>query len=622
MCGICGFFGPGADGGRDALEKMTDALARRGPDDRGVLHRPGVAGLGHRRLSIIDLSPAGRQPMPNEAGDVLAVVNGEIYNFVELRAQLEARGHAFRGRCDAEVVPHAYEEWGDDFPRRLRGMFAIGLWDAGRGRLLLARDRLGKKPLYYHRPGDGIIFASELKALAAHPAFPRTVSRRALGLYLTFGYVPSPLAIFESTFKVPPAHTLVLDRSGPRLARYWDPMEHARMPPLAGTEEELTERMEEALLEAVRLRLVGDVPLGAFLSGGIDSSLVVACMRRMASGPVRTFTIGFWEREFDEAAWARRVAAHLGAEHTELYVEPRDALGVIPELPEIYDEPFGDASAIPTCLVSRLARQSVTVALTGDGGDELLGGYPRYRWFEAARRLDRLPPAARRRLAPIVGLLPHPKAPKAASWLGFGEAWELYLGMVGIWDRGDLARVLGGDEPLDGLDFRRVWEAAGDRSNLEKVMLTDLATYLPDDILVKVDRASMHHALEARVPLLDHVFVELALRLPQGLKYRRGRGKLLLRRLLERRLPRELFERPKKGFSIPLAAWLRGELKPLLMEYTSPARLAREGIFNPGPVGAMVEEHLDGRRDRQYPLWALLMFQMWRERWIGKWGQA
>ncbi len=494
-------------------------------------------------------------------------------------------------------------------------MFALALWDEGRDRLLLVRDRLGKKPLYYHWKDGLFLFGSELKALMAHPDFPRDISRRSLSFYLSFGYVPAPHAIFENTWKIPPGHVLVFDGSGPRLSRYWDLLEAAAAPPLSENEDEVLEMMDVALRDSVRRRLISDVPLGAFLSGGIDSSLVVSVMAREACGPVRTFTIGYWEPEYDEARWAKRIAARLGTEHTEMYVKPTDALEVIPTLPEIHDEPFGDASAIPTCLVSRLARRTVTVALSGDGGDELFCGYPRYRWFHRSRFIHRIPRAARRGLAPLAAILPHPKAAKAASWLDFEDPLEFYFGMVGIWRHGALKRLMDLDIPFDELDFKGVWEASSGRPDLERLMLVDLRTYLPEDILAKVDRASMACSLEARVPLLDHPFVELALRIPLGMKFRAGRGKYLLRRLLSRYLPRELYERPKMGFGVPLDHWFRKELKDLLLAYTNPGRLAREGFFRPDLITRMVREHLSGKADHQYALWVFLMFELWLERW-------
>jgi asparagine synthase (glutamine-hydrolysing) len=613
VCGICGYVAERGGPSREELERMNDTMRLRGPDDRGIWLGEGV-GLGHRRLSIIDLSPDGRQPMGNEDGTVQVVFNGEIYNFGELRGELEARGHRFRSRTDTEVIPHAYEEWGDLFARRLRGMFAIGLWDDRRRRLLLVRDRLGKKPLYHGGSPGCFLFASELKPFTAWPGFTRELDPEALAAYLAFGYVPAPLAIWRGVRKLPAAHLLVREGGAERLLRYWDPLETALAPRPAVTAEEAADLVEDALEDAVRLRLVSDVPLGAFLSGGIDSSLVVATMARLCGDPVRTFTIGYWERSHDESAWAGRIAAHLGTRHTSLTVEPREALELIPHLPEVYDEPFGDASAIPTCLVSRLARREVTVALSGDGGDELFGGYPRYRWFSRARPLAVLPPSLRRLLAPLVALLPHPKAAKAASWLAFRDPLELYFGLVGIWRRGALHGLLGRDYSYDGLDFRGMFDAAASLPPLERLMLTDLVSYLPEDILTKVDRASMAHSLEARAPLLDHRLVELALSLPLEIRRGRGEGKLLLRTLLARRLPPELFRRPKMGFGVPLHRWFRGELRDLLRHYLEPDRLRREGLFDPALVGRMVGEHLEGRADHQYTLWVLLSFALWRER--------
>ncbi len=611
MCGITGYRFPGGPRREDELRRMTGELTRRGPDDHGILLGDGV-GLGHRRLSIIDLSAAGRQPMGNEDGRVQVVFNGEIYNFRELRVELMACGHVFRTATDTEVIPHAYEEWGDAFPSHLRGMFAIGLWDASAERLVLVRDRLGIKPLYYWRGPDQLVFASELGAFRHWPEFTRLIDREALYHYLSFGYVPAPMAIYEGARKLPPAHLLTWDRQGVRVSRWWDPLAAALALPLDEPEEALLDRLSSAVTEAVRYRLVSDVPLGAFLSGGIDSSLVVSVMSALAGGRVRTFTIGFNDAAYDESAWARGVAEHLGADHTELRLEPADALEIIPQLPGIYDEPFGDPSAIPTVLVSALARKSVTVALSGDGGDELFCGYPRYHRFNRYRPLLSLPLGLRRSVAPFIGRLPHPKAAKAARWLVNADPLEFYFGLVGLWGRGARTEMMGIDRPWDELDFASVWQATAARHPLERLMLIDLATYLPEDILTKVDRASMHHSLEARVPLLDHHLVELALRIPLRFK-RRGGGKYLLKRLLGRHLPRPLFDRPKMGFGVPLAHWFRNDLKELLLDHTDPSRLRREGFFKPEPIRARVREHLAGEADHQYVLWSLLMFELWLE---------
>jgi asparagine synthase (glutamine-hydrolysing) len=612
VCGITGYFFPGGPRREDELRRMTGELTHRGPDDHGIHLGDGV-GLGHRRLSIIDLSAAGRQPMGNEDGRILAVFNGEIYNFVELRGELESRGHVFRTATDTEVIPHAYEEWGDAFPSHLRGMFAIGLWDDAARRLLLVRDRLGIKPLHYWQGPGQLIFASELNAFRHWPEFTRLVDREALYHYLSFGYVPAPMAIYEGARKLPAAHLLVCEGGNVRISRWWDPLDSGLAPPLDEPEGALLDRLDAALTDAVRCRLVSDVPLGAFLSGGIDSSLVVSVMSALAGGRVRTFTIGFGDAAYDESAWARGVAGRLGADHTELRLAAADALAIIPRLPEIYDEPFGDASAIPTVLVSALARKSVTVALSGDGGDELFCGYPRYRRFDRFRRLLALPLGVRRAAAPLVARLPHPKAAKAARWLLETDPLEFYFGVVGLWGRGLRSEIMGIDRSWDGLDFGRVWNATAALHPLERLMLVDLSTYLPEDILTKVDRASMHHSLEARVPLLDHHLVELALRIPLRHK-RRGGGKYLLKRLLGRYLPKELYERPKMGFGVPLGNWFRSDLKEMLLDYTEPARLRREGFFKPEPIRAKVREHLAGEADHQYLLWTLLMFELWLER--------
>ena len=666
MCGIAGLLeeGGAASSSPDELAgaaaRMADALRHRGPDSGGVWvdAEAGIA-LGHRRLAIVDLSPDGHQPMASASGRLVIAFNGEIYNFRELRRELEAAGERFRGHSDTEVLLAAVERWGlDGALARSAGMFAFALWDRHERRLHLVRDRLGKKPLYFGWVGGRFLFASELKAFHADPAFAPEVDRGALALFLRHSCVPAPYSIYRDVFKLPPAGRLSLRPNGsnaPRRGRdllelvepYWSALtvaERGAAAPLAfDDEDEAVDRLDEVLSQAVGERMVADVPLGALLSGGIDSSTVVALMQRRSSRPVKTFSIGFHERGFDEATDARRVAEHLGTDHTELYVTPEEARAVIPRLPEFYDEPFADSSQIPTFLVARLARRHVTVALSGDGGDEVFGGYRRH--FQARRlaRLNRVPPALR---ASAAGLL---------TTLSPG-GWDRLFDALGPALPSGLRRALTGDGvhkfagilPADGLEaaYRvmashwtepaaivRGGNGAGvveepptaltdpaRRPRLEDfahvMMALDTVSYLPDDVLTKVDRASMAVSLEARAPLLDHRVVEFAWRLPPGMKIRGGKGKWVLRRLLERHVPRELFERPKHGFGLPIGDWLRGPLRDWAEALLDERRLRSEGFFEPQPIRRRWAEHLSGRRNWAYHLWDVLMFQAWQERWL------
>jgi asparagine synthase (glutamine-hydrolysing) len=648
MCGLVGYIVRGSQVMRaaDALSGMSTCLAHRGPDDAGEWIDPdaGVA-LGHRRLAIVDLSPAGHQPMHSADGRLVVAFNGEIYNHLDLREELAAAGHApaWRGHSDTETLLAALGAWGVEATlKRCVGMFALALWDRQARTLTLARDRMGEKPLYYGWQGDVFMFASELKALRAHPAFRGEVDRDVLSLYLRHGYVPSPYSIYRGINKLQPGAFLTLaatDTAGvpPRLTFYWRLADAAT----CGIREDLDDHgalveLEAAMRRSIRGQMVADVPLGAFLSGGIDSSAVVALMQAESSRPVRTFTIGFHEEGYDEAEHARAVAAHLGCEHTELYVTPEQAMAVVPRLPHLYDEPFADSSQIPTFLVAQLARQHVTVSLSGDGGDELFGGYNRYHWAPKVWRSCRHVPHGLRtmtcRLASAVSpgtwndmfkkasfALPArlryrnagDKLHKLAGVLGARLPEDIYVSLVSQWRRpGDL--VPASVEPPTAVTQRSLWPSLP--SFEARMMYLDQMTYLPDDILVKVDRAAMGVSLETRVPMLDHRLVEFAWQLPMRMKIRNGQGKWLLRKLLYRHVPQEMIERPKMGFGVPLDAWLRGPLREWAGALLDRQRLTAEGYFDPGIIDNAWQEHLSGRRNRAYDLWAILMFQSWLER--------
>jgi len=647
MCGIAGFLDPAGRTAHPeaAVRAMAAKLRRRGPDDAGAWTDPGVGiALGHRRLAVIDRSAEGHQPMISRCGRYVACYNGEIYNFPALRRELERLDPtcAWRGHSDTEVLLEAVSAWGlPEALARCNGMFALALWDRDKRALHLARDRMGEKPLYYGWSGDVFLFGSEPAALAAHPTWDGEIDRGALALLLRHGCIPAPHSIYAGIAKLAPGTllTLVPDRPGaaPDLRPFWrleNVVEAGLSRPFAGTADEAVETLDGLLAEAVRLRMVSDVPLGAFLSGGIDSSMVVALMQAHSDRPVKTFSIGSHDPIFDEAPQAREVARHLGTDHTELYVTERDALDVVPELPAVYGEPFADSSQIPTLLVSRLTRKSVTVALSGDGGDELFGGYNRHVWGPAVwRRGRRLPRAARGALARSLTLLsetawdrafraagpllpgrarhrmPGHKLHKLARVLPEDSPGGLYRALVSAWSRpGD---VVGADEPETPLTAPRRWRAP--IGTAEQMMFLDAAWYLPDDILVKVDRAAMAVSLETRIPFLDPHVIGFAWSLPLALKIRDGRGKWVLRRVLDRYVPKPLVDRPKAGFGVPIGDWLRGPLRPWAEALLDPRRLASEAYLDPAPIRERWAQHLSGRRNWHDSLWSVLMFQAWLE---------
>lgn len=643
MCGIAGLWTRGRVTA-DQVRAMTDAIANRGPDDAGVwIDEAAGVGLGHRRLAIIDLSAAGHQPMASRCGRYLLTFNGEIYNHAAIRRELESLGSAgWRGHSDTETLLEGIARWGLAATlARCAGMFALALWDRESRQLSLARDRVGEKPLYYGWTPEGFAFASELKALRTLPNFDPGVDPDVLGLYLRFNYVPTPWSIYRNIYKLEPASIVTLAPEGMASApgapirapmaaggivasRYWS-LDDAVRRGDATDVDAAVEELDHTLTEAVRLQVAADVPVGAFLSGGIDSSTIVALMTKVASGRVRTFTIGFHERADNEADYARDVARHLGTEHQEMIVTPADARAVIPDLPSIYDEPFADSSQIPTHLLSRLTRASVTVALSGDGGDELFCGYNRYTMTrDLWRRLSRLPAPLRRGVGALVTTVPPgawdrlaglplvpevpmlgAKAHKFANALrSGGDLPAIYASFVEQWQ---------GQVPLPGASRlpTAIDDPAMPGAGIEEQMMRwDLHSYLPDDILTKVDRAAMAVALEVRIPFLDHRVIEQAARTPLSLKLRDRQGKWLVRQVLDRYVPRALIDRPKAGFGIPVGSWMRGPLRDWAEDLLQPQRLASNG-FDPKVIRARWQQHLDGTHDWTAALWSVLMFVAW-----------
>jgi asparagine synthase (glutamine-hydrolysing) len=621
---------------------MSDRLLHRGPDDSGVWvdENAGVA-LAHRRLSIVDLSPAGRQPMVSASERFVLTFNGEIYNHADLRRELDSRGQrAWRGHSDTATLLESFDRDGvEQTLQRTVGMFALALWDRRERTLTLARDRIGEKPLYYGWQGDTFLFGSELKALRAHPAFKAEIDRDALLPYVRFGYIPAPYSIYRGICKLPPGCIFRITASTPsgtipKPQAYWSLHQVATSGlanPFTGTDEEATTELERLLENAVAGQRVADVPLGAFLSGGIDSSTIVALMQKQSATPVRTFTIGYHDARKNEAEYARAIAKHLGTDHTELYASPQDGLEVIPRLATLYDEPFGDSSAIPTYLVSRLARAHVTVALSGDGGDEFFAGYRRYQrtrqlWstFRRVPRALRQAAATSIRSASAVGLhrilslLPASKdrptcderATQIAMYCAADSMEGFYQTQMSLW-KNPAALVRQGVEPTTHFTDKSAWLEAEQLT--DRMMYADAMTYLPDDILVKVDRAAMGVSLETRVPILDHRVIEFAWRLPTRMKYRDAEGKWLLRRVLERHVPRDLTDRPKAGFSVPLGNWLRGELRDWAEALLAPRRLAAEGFFSPKVVEGYWRRVVAGNDALYSPIWLILAFQAWLE---------
>lgn len=623
MCGILGkvtFRGEADDPA--VFERALRMLDHRGPDDRGTWHHitPDGVGisLGQTRLSILDLSDAGHQPMTSQRSGAVIVFNGEVYNFREIRTRLEGKGYQFTSECDTEVILAAYDEWGEPFAENFRGMFAIGIFDVRRQRLLLCRDRLGIKPLYYYSDGRQLAFASELTALAALPSLELNVCHTALRNYLRQGFIPGPLSIYDRVRKLTQGHLLLCDfkTSDPQVTKFWDPLDYYAQPRNFSNEEAILDELNDVLTQAVRYRLISDVPLGAFLSGGIDSSLVVALMRQIHTGPLKTFTIGFSEPEWDEAPAARRIAEHLGTEHHEQYLSEANVLDAVRTVGDHYDEPFADESNIPTLLLSKMTRQKVTVALSGDGGDELFWGYNHYdtramRWFKG---LNRIPRPLRRMAAGSLKML-GPEGVRIGQLIEF-EDLPMYYMRSRIWPPGlyrDLHRCEAREDRLLAIGRQVAARLPGrDRHLLTGAM--DLHCYLVDDILTKVDRASMAVALEARVPILDHHVVQLAAAIPSSFKTAGGEKKRLLRALLARYIPRSLWDRPKKGFGVPLVRWFRTSLKDWAYDELRGSGSRLCDWLDRECLEQMLSDHVSGRRNVSGLIWACLQLASWDRR--------
>lgn len=626
MCGIVGIVNKSETAVDPAvLALMCDAIRHRGPDEEGSYARPTV-GLAMRRLAIIDLA-GGQQPITNERKTAWIVFNGEIYNYRELRAKLEKLGHRFATDCDTEAIIHAYEEYGAQCPKHLRGMFAFAIWDEERQELFIARDRLGKKPLLYAETRDGLAFASEFRALLKHPSISREVAPEAIDYYLSFMCVPAPLTAFRGIKKLEPGHSLRYRLNGDiEINRYWQPdfSHKTRM-----DETEASARLLEVLRDAVRVRLMSEVPLGAFLSGGVDSSAVVALMSEASREPVKTFAIGFEEQDFSELAHARRVAEHVGTDHHEFIVRP-DALEVLPMLVEHYGEPYADSSAVPTYYVARETRKHVTVALNGDGGDECFAGYERYGAMQLAETYRRLPALLRRGIVErAVEMLPTPEARRSrvkdakrflhAAGMNRAARYEHWVGAFDPESKHELYTAEFRRRTTEGAStelLARWFATANGAGVLDATLLTDTMTYLPNDLLVKVDIATMACSLEARSPFLDHHVVEFAAALPENFKLRGRKSKYLLKRALKDLLPAEILDRRKMGFGVPVGYWLRAQMQPFLRETLLSEKSLGRNLFNPASVRRLVDEHTSGAADHANMLWTLLMLELWFERFI------
>ncbi len=638
MCGIVGFVNSDFKNAEDLIQQMTATLDHRGPDDSGHTisdFRGKVVALGHTRLSIIDLSKNGHQPFNSQCGNYSLVFNGEVYNFKEIRKELITLGYQFISDTDTEVVLQAHMEWGADAVHQFIGMFAYAFFDKGKGLLQVFRDRLGIKPLYYFKKEGAFIFASELKALCLHPAFEKNLNLNGLGHYFRLGNIPTPETIYENTFKLKPGHFLTLNVEDGSLAEetYWS-IDEFNPRDVEDCDEDVVLGEIEALLDdACRRRLIADVPVGVFLSGGYDSSLVTSILQKNAVDPVNTFTIGFDDGDYNEAAQAKMIAKHLGTKHHELYCSEKDALGVIPDLPSIYDEPFGDSSAIPTLLVSRLAKEHVTVALAADGGDEVACGYSKYFFFDKYEAFLRNPIASMggkgfanaipsQMVAGFNAMLPSNvrqtnivgKFEKVKRLLGGGSLSQKFVNASTYMNHQSVEKLM--NLTCAKLDELEQFQILNQPRFLDEMVRMDIRTFLVDDVLTKVDRATMAVGLEGREPLLDHRLVEYMLKLPSSLKYKNQTGKYLFREILYKYVPKKLVDKPKAGFQVPLSRWLKDDLSHLLDEYLSGDRLKKDGILDHRFVSNSIKEFRSGNLDRANSLWFMLMFQMWKEKWI------
>ncbi len=645
MCRIAGFIDFNYKNDYElqgTITSMRDVLSYGGPDGAGfyIEKEKGLA-LGHRRLSILDLSELGHQPMSNEDGSLWITYNGEVYNFKEIREELEKLGYKFKSNTDTEVVLKAFEHWGIQAVHKFRGMWAFALWDKEKEKLILCRDRVGVKPLYWYYHNNLFLFASELKAFHKHPKFRKELDRKALSLYLQYGYIGAPHSIFKYTYKLEPGYYLEIDREGYISTHsYWKIEDHY----LNGrhedngrqsySEDEITRELEGILRDSFKLRMVSDVPVGIFLSGGIDSSLLTALLQKDSTRPLKTFTIGFFEKDFNEAVWAKKIAQHLGTDHTEFYCTPKEAIQVIPKLAEIYDEPFGDSSAIPTYMVSQLAKQQVKASLSADGGDEIFCGYPKYWIFDRHfQKLNRIPFSFRKLASTFLNKI-NPNDVASAY-----DSMRIFLPKsVNIRDKFiKLRRVLKEesflrqhesftsvfyDEDFDDLGLPRPFasdfkfQEPSRLSYVEQMMISDFRNYLSNDLMAKVDRATASVALEGREPFLDHKIVEYAAKLPMSLKYRPNQSKYILRKILHQYVPKDLVDRPKQGFGMPVYIWFKGELKELFRKYLDQERIRKDGIFNPPYVENLLNAYLKNGNVDHYKLWYLFSFQLWREKWF------
>jgi asparagine synthase (glutamine-hydrolysing) len=632
MCGITGFVDFKKNTDIDLLRAMTDAMLHRGPDDGGheVYEAPqALIGFGQRRLSILDLSPLGHQPM--HFGDLIVNFNGEIYNFKEIRKELEERGYSFNSWSDTEVILKGYHCWGMDVVQKFIGMYAIALYDKQKEQLILIRDRAGVKPLYYYWDGEILLFGSELKALFRHPAFRKKIDVNSLALFLQFSYIPAPHCIFHDTFKLLPGHYLTIDlrTRGQQLTKYWDVFDYYNKPKLELSEQEVIDHTDQLLKNAYEYRMVADVPVGLFLSGGYDSSSVAALLQTGRTEKLKTFTIGFHEQEFNEAPEAKKIAQYLGTDHTEWYLTAKEAGAVLSKLPEIYDEPFADNSTVPSVLVSQLARRDVTVALSADGGDEIFGGYNKFN--QAEKYTSQLPPLVQTVLSGTMSLINPDYIPYFSRQYNFSTRYEK---MRLIWKSHDpvsaikyISQYITEKEVESFLSrpFERLHTFFEDGDKLEhndgvvnRLLAIDYKTFLVDNNLVKMDRATMSVSLEGREPMLDHRVIEFLSQLDSSFKIRNGVNKWLLKEVVHRYIPRELMERPKRPFIAPLMVWFREDLKEQLRYYLSEKSLSATGVFSPGPIIRLRDEYLAGRKVNYQKLWQVLMFQLWYDRWIEK----